>query len=394
MTASHRDIVLLSTADWDNPFWTNKQHVATQLAAQGHKVLYIDSLGLRRPSLSGQDLKRIVNRLRKGMRAPKEVRPHLWVWSPVVLPLQGIHAVQLLNKLVLKAGLAWWRWRLGLRPDLLWTYNPMTTRLLGLEGFEHTVYHCVDEIKAQPGMPMREIEAAENELIRQADVLFVTAEALLASRQLLNPETHYFPNVADYGHFSAAQNASTKVPEDLPVGKGPVIGFIGAISGYKLDFELVRKMAERHPNWQIVLIGQVGEGDPWTNVEGLRSLSNVVFLGPRPYSSLPAYLKGFNVAILPSQLNEYTRSMFPMKFFEYLAAGKPVVATNLHALQGYKHVAHIVQSHDEFIAGVEAALLDPQSGLPARLEVAREMTYEVRTQRMLKLLDERFGSVK
>jgi glycosyltransferase involved in cell wall biosynthesis len=388
MKHTPQDIVLLSTADWDNPFWTNKQHVALQLAAQGHKVLYIDSLGLRRPSLSGQDFKRIVARLRKGIRSPREVRPHLWVWSPVVLPLQGVRAVQALNRLVLKAGLSWWRWRLGIKPDLLWTYNPMTTRLMDTSVYGHTVYHCVDEIKAQPGMPMQEIEAAENELVQQADLLFVTAEALLESRKRLNPNTHYFPNVADYAHFSQAMSASTPVAPDLPQGKGPVVGFIGAISGYKLDMPLIKRMAETHPDWQLVLIGQVGEGDPWTNVDELRQRPNIHFMGPRAYQQLPAYLKGFDVAILPSQLNEYTRSMFPMKFFEYLAAGKPVVATNLHALQAFKHVACIADGHDSFVAGVASALAAPQQGLSERLAVAREMTYEARTRRMLNLINE------
>src|SRR4029078_11049766 len=92
------DIVLLSTADWDNPFWTNKQHVAQELARRGHRVLYIDSLGLRRPSATGRDLRRVLRRLFPALRRPRAVRDRLWVWSPVVIPLQRFGAVRWINK--------------------------------------------------------------------------------------------------------------------------------------------------------------------------------------------------------------------------------------------------------------------------------------------------------
>jgi glycosyltransferase involved in cell wall biosynthesis len=380
------NIVLLSTADWDNPFWTNKQHVAVELARLGHKVLYIDSLGLRRPSASAQDLKRIWIRLNKGLRAPRKERENLWVWSPITIPLQGYKLVQLLNKFILTIGLKFHLWRLRISPQILWTYNPMSTVVLNLGDFSSVVYHCVDEIKAQPGMPIAEIEKAETELTQKAQIVFVTAEALLESRKQLNPETYYFSNVADFVHFSLARDVHTAIPNDLTCLPGPIIGFVGAISGYKLDFALLKVMAQKHPEWSIVLIGKVGEGDPWTDLVGLNEFKNIHFLGPKAYKDLPGYLKGFAVAILPSLLNEYTRSMFPMKFYEYLAAGKPVVATNLHALKSQGQIAYIAESHEDFIEGVEKALASPLTGLEERLKAAREMTYEVRTEKMLALV--------
>jgi len=134
------------------------------------------------------------------------------------------------------------------------------------------------------------------------------------------------------------------------------------------------------------LIGKVGEGDPHTDVSSLQALPNVHFIGPRAYGGLPACLKGFDVAILPCMLNEYTRSMFPMKFFEYLAAGLPVVSTALHALMAHKDVAYIANDKDDFIAGVESALRGEAAPLAKRLDLALEQTYERRTERMLRLL--------
>jgi glycosyltransferase involved in cell wall biosynthesis len=381
------DIVLLSTADWDNPFWTNKQHVALELARRGHRVLYIDSLGLRRPSATGRDLRRVVRRLFRALRPPRAVRDGLWVWSPVVIPLQQFAVVRRINKTLLSAGLFAWCARLRIRRHLLWTYNPMTTRLFPTGDFDKVVYHCVDEIKAQPGMPSQTIEEAEALLLKTADLCFVTAEHLLQTRRALNQNTHYFPNVADFQHFATARAPTTTIPADLACLPRPRIGFIGAISGYKLDLTLLRHLSQAHPEWSIVLIGEVGEGDPWTDLAPLRSLPNVHLLGPRSYAELPAYLKGFDVAMLPSSLNTYTRGMFPMKFFEYLAAGCTVVSTDLPALQSYAGVATLAKTHDEFTAAVERGLTGHGPPLDARLGVAREHTYEQRTGRMMALVD-------
>lgn len=385
-TAETRDVVLLSTADWDNPFWTNKQHVACELARRGYRVLYVDSIGLRQPSATAQDFGRIWRRLKKGLRPASAVRDNLWVWSPLVIPLQRYSWVRAINRLLLAGGLRFWMWRRGIAPDVMWTYNPMTLAFFSNERFTCTVYHCVDEIKAQPGMPVAQIEAADTALVKAADVVFVTAEYLLESRRVFNPNTHYFSNVADFAHFARARDEATAVPADIAALPGPVVGFVGAISSYKVDFELLRNMALQHPEWSIALIGKVGEGDPHTNVATLESLPNVHLLGPKDYADLPACLKGFDVAILPCMLNEYTRSMFPMKFFEYLAAGLPVVSTALHALQGHGDVAYIAKDQADFIVGVEAALRNEVTSLEQRLGLALDQTYERRTERMLRLL--------
>jgi glycosyltransferase involved in cell wall biosynthesis len=383
------DIVLLSTADWDNPFWTNKQHVAVELARRGHRVLYVDSLGLRRPSASAQDLGRIARRLLKGLRPPRRVRERLWVWSPLVIPLQGRAWARYLNRCSLRLGLELWSRWLRLRHDLLWTYNPMTTRLFPTTGFGTVVYHCVDEIEAQRGMPAREIGEAERQLLAAASYCFVTAEHLLETRRSQCSSIHYFPNVADFEHFSKARDAQTLVPKDLATLPRPRIGFVGAISDQKLDLALLRRLATSHPEWSIALIGKIGEGDPWTNIDALRDLKNLHLLGPKPYETLPAYLKGFDVAILPAAMNDYTRSMFPMKFFEYLAAGCPVVSTALPALRAFADVAYLAATHADFVVGVEKALRGNAPALATRLAVAREHTYERRTARMMDLLEAR-----
>ena len=387
MSVSGHDIVLLSTADWDNPFWTNKQHVAMELSRLGHKVLYIESLGLRAPTINKSDISRLFNRLLKGLRFPRKVNEGLWVWSPIVIPLQKYRLVRVINKwmlFVLAKGIAL---MLGFRRPVLWTYNPMTLELLKTGAGTKIVYHCVDEIKAQPGMPVKQIEQAEDRLLKRANYVFVTSEKLYQTRKQINGNTYLLPNVADYDHFSKARNGDLALPGDMAPIKKPIIGFVGALSPYKVDFDLLKFMAGARPDWSIVLIGKVGEGEPGADSSRLDA-ENIHLLGPKPYQDLPAYIQCFDVAIIPVTVNEYTNAMFPMKFFEYLAAGKRVVSTNIDSLRGYSQHALLSEGYEEFVTNIKNVLQEGNDvGLSERLALAKENTYRRRTEKMLAIIN-------
>ena len=380
------DVTLVSTADWDNPYWTNKQHMAVQFAKRGQKVLYIESQGLRAPTATGKDLRRIWHRLLRGLRPPRQVRDNLWVWSPLVIPFHGSALVRRLNRLLLAAGVRTWQAIKGIRPQLMWTYSPMTTELYNPDRYALLVYHAVDDIKEQPGMPRQAIAEAEEALSKRADLIFVTAQNLLEVHSRLNSATHYFSNVADFQHFNRALSSDEQIPSDLMAIPGPRIGFVGAISSYKLDFTLIRTLADRRPHWSFVFIGEIGEGDPLTDPSIFNGAENIHFLGGRPYATLPGYLKGMDVVLQPNRLNEYTRSMFPMKFFEYLAAGRAVVSAPLHALREYADVAAFCNSVDDYLIAIEQALAGQAAPLEKRLAAAREQTYDRRTDRMMDLV--------
>lgn len=392
---SSRDVVMLATADWDHPFWTNKQHVAKAMADLGSRVLYVESVGLRPPRLEAQDLHRIWRRLRRGLRPPRQVAPRVWVWSPLLLPAPRRAWQRVLNRYVFSAMLWLWRRWLGLSADLLWTYNPLTGQLLRLRshGFRQLVYHCVDDLTAQPCMPVALIKSLEQQLCRASDWVFVTSPELFKLRSGWNPSTRYYPNVADVEHFAQARDLDRPVPDDLQsLPPGPRLGFIGAISSYKLDFDLLAQLSRRRPDAQIVLIGRVGEGDPATLLHQLDHCSNVHMLGPRPYRQLPSYLRGFDLALLPCVINAYTCSMFPMKFFEYLAAGVPVLTTDLPALSDYRHLAHVCDSPHDFLVKADQLIPmivgQPKGALAVQLDALPDLcSYRVRTQRMLRDLE-------
>ncbi|MBJ7556458.1 glycosyltransferase, partial [Marinomonas spartinae] len=146
-------------------------------------------------------------------------------------------------------------------------------------------------------------------------------------------------------------------------------------------------LAESNKSWQIVLIGKVGEGSPNDKIDSLDNIENIHFMGPRSYGSLACYLKAFDVAILPTLKNEYTKSMFPMKFFEYLMAGKNVVSTRLDSLTDYEEFYFPADTPEEFCASIKAVLQDDSKiNNPAILEVLYKNTYEYRNKKMLEII--------
>ena len=392
------DIVLLSTADWDHPLWTNKQHVACSLASEGERVLYVESLGLRSVQAKTQDFRRILRRLLLGLRFVRQVRPGIWVLSPLVLP-GGSQGVALrLNRLMLRCSVSLACWVLRFRSPWLWTYNPLTLLYLPLKGFTLSVYHAVDAVQEQPCMPRALIESEEARLCRSVNQVFTTSPYLAERLAMHTDRICYEPNVADRDHFSTAleqrQDPGVVDPPELRGIPEPKIGFVGAISSYKLDFALIRSVALRHPEWHFVFIGPQSEGEPSTDLTQLCGLGNVHWLGPKPYSQLPRFLAGFQCAWLPLQCNAYTRAMFPMKFFEYLFAGLPVVSTRIHALRSFEAICRLCPPEPlEFSKQIQQVLAGEGPTLEQRLSGIEGYTYVSRTRRMLKLLRHQFGCV-
>ncbi len=223
-------------------------------------------------------------------------------------------------------------------------------------------------------------------MLERGDVVFATSRPLFERLGALQPgKTYYLPNVADFDHFSAARSIGAIPPEIARIPR-PRLGFVGAISSHKLDLDLISGVAEQRPHWHWVLVGPPGIAESRHGRAALQR-PNVHLLGHRPYQALPNYLRGIDVAVLPCKINPYTRSMFPLKFFEYLAAGKPVVATSLPALQGYSESYVKADSVEEFCQAVEMILSGRRPDEQLCLELAKRHTWDSRLDQMLEIID-------
>lgn len=331
-----RDIVCVGFADWDTALQTNQHHLMKRLAAE-NRVLFIESLGLRRPQLAGRDLKRLARRLRRGLSGARET-DGLHVLSPLVLPLHANAFVRALNRRLLRMFVRRATRKLGMRRPTLWAYVPQAESLLEVLQPGLVIYHCVDDIAAQPGIDAASFRSAETRFAARADLVLASAPGLAERLRSISDNVIYAPNVADTSLFSGALEDGPIDPA-LAALPAPRIVFTGAVVATKLDMGLLVELAKARPSWSFALVGPVGLGDPSTNVSALAAEPNLHLLGARTYEQLPSVLRGADAGLIPYARNQLTDSIFPMKVYEYLAAGLPVVATPLPSLSGIDAVA-------------------------------------------------------
>jgi glycosyltransferase involved in cell wall biosynthesis len=331
-----RDIVCIGFADWDTDLWTNQHHLMARLARE-NRVLFVESLGLRQPQLAGRDLARVWRRLGRGVAPPRAV-DGLHVLAPLVLPFHRYRAVRALNKRLLRTLVRRAAGRLGLQRPILWAYVPQAEVLVEALDPSLVIYHCVDDIAAQERIDTASFRSAEERFATRADLVLASAPALARRLRTVSSNVLEVPNVADTELFSRALDPGAPDPAvgALPA---PRIVFTGAIVSIKLDFPLIAELARLRPAWSFALVGPVGPGDPRTDVSQLASEPNLHLLGARAYAELPGVLRGADAGLIPYARNELTASIFPMKVYEYLAAGLPVVATPMPALAGVADVA-------------------------------------------------------
>ena len=373
-----RDIVCVGFADWDTELWTNQQHLMSRLAQGGSRVLFVESLGLRRPTLAGRDIRRIARRVRRGVAPPRRALDSLPVLSPLVLPLHSVGAVRAVNARLLPWLVRRGAQRAGLGDGpVLWSYVPQAEALLDALDPSLVVYHCVDDISAHERIDTASFLAAEERFARRADLVIASAPSLAERMRALNRETELMPNVADVALFATALQDGP-VDAALDALPHPRIVFTGAVSGAKVDLGLLEQLAALRPGWSIALVGPVGLGDPLTDVSALERASNVHLLGPRRYEDLPAVLRGADAALIPYAVNPLTAAVFPMKVYEYLAAGLPVVASPLPSIAGVEGI-ETADGADAFAAALDAALAaDSPDARRARNALADGHSWEAR----------------
>jgi glycosyltransferase involved in cell wall biosynthesis len=316
------DIICFSN-DWDgDPL--SKKHIALRLARK-NRVLWVNSTGNRNPTASVRDLRRIWKKLWQYCRGCRPVEENIHVFSPLVIPFHGSRAARWINRRLLAWDLRRACRNLGFQKPITWSFVPSSADVAGSLGERLVVYHCVDEYSEFTGTNKTAILDMERRLMERADLVVVSSSRLYETKLRHNRNTFLVTHGVDVAHFRKACLEETATPQDCAALRGPVIGFFGLIGDW-VDLEIVRHLAVSRPEWSLLLIGKVEAG---VDTSALRKLTNVHILGRRPYQSLPAYCKAFDIAILPFVVNELTLAANPLKLREYLAAGLPVVATPL-----------------------------------------------------------------
>ncbi len=363
----NRDMLCFSH-DWTGAA-LSKNHLM-RLLSQRNRVLWINSIGYRRPTATGSDIKRIFNKLSAAAQPIAEVEPNLFVFNPLVLPAYG-GAWAGLNRRWLQSQVRRAMRRLGFNRPINFVFNPTAALVAGTLGEEKIVYYCVDEYSAFSGVNAESLVRLEAQMLQKADLVVVSSERLYKAKFPANPNTILVRHGVDFDHFRKALDTNTAIPAEIANLPRPVIGYFGLISADWVDISLLQHLAEAIPEASLVMLGKVA-----MDISALQRLPNVHFLGRKPYETLPNYCKGFDAAIVPFPINQATLSANPLKMREYLAAGLPVISTAIPEAQAVEQ-CRIGADADSFVAEVRSALRSPGPS-EARSQTMRNESWATR----------------
>jgi glycosyltransferase involved in cell wall biosynthesis len=375
--------------------WRDSQQIMSRIAAR-NRVLFFEPGRDHERSAVFERVRNLPNFLRLltfreqenlyVIQTPSSL-PHLRRHLPRAVLKTTMPMVNRINTRILLRHVQWAMKAFAVKDPILWLYSPAHKDLVGKCGERMVCYFNYDEFaEFVHNAHIRDlVQRWDDELARRVDVVFATSRAQTKRRKALNPNTFFIPNGVDFDLFHRALDPQLPVPDDISVIPRPIIGFAGWL-GYHIDVRLLVRIAEEYKYCSLVLVGPE-ELPRGKDRRRLRELPNVSFLGRKDRTSLPNYLKVFDVALMPWSLDGHVRSAYPLKLHEYLAAGRSCVATALPELLPYRSVIRIAETHEEFIGHIRDALSDySPEAIDARVAVARQNTWDQRVAEIYRIL--------
>lgn len=250
-----------------------------------------------------------------------------------------------------------------------------------------SIYHCVDPVITP--YDIKHGKLSEKILVNISDVIICTSRQLFNEKKLMHPNTYFIPNAADIRHSIRAMDPNLPIHKSLKDIKKPIAGYFGNIER-RINFDLIREVALRNKKINFVFSGPV---EKHLVPDFFFEIPNIHFTGRIPYAQMPEILKGFDVALIPFKKNEESGTVFPLKLFEYLGAGKPVIATDFNLdLQNFTHnLVKYCSNSSEFSFAINEALENDSLALQKeRIELASHHTWEKRVLEIENIIDKHF----
>jgi teichuronic acid biosynthesis glycosyltransferase TuaH len=378
------DIIFVSMEDWDE-VWRRNQFVCAELARRhtGIKILFV---GL--PRNLTNDLRRCQLRsvLKPGMWTvpgmENVVVMHPWKVLPHTLAWGRRGNERLMRRQVRSAAQ-----KLGMRRAILWLNPHHAVHMAGRMGECGVVYDVTDDwITLTQKSWLKDLTVRQDaELCRKADAVIVCSQRLLEMKRPLAGQVHLIANGVDAEHYRAVLEDYAPLPDAARNWKPPVLGYTGTLHTDRIDVDLLETVARKLPHASIVLIGpnHLARGD----LSRLRACGNIFLTGEVSYRLLPQYMRGFDVCITPHRMSEFTESLNPIKLWEYLAAGKPIVATDVAGFRDYRQLIRIARGADEFVAAIHQALGEGNALSQARRDEAARHSWRARVDQIEVILE-------
>lgn len=380
-----REIVCLSTTDWDYP-WGSRQQLMTRFA-KANRVLFVEYQSSFLHTLLGREggRPRAHPRLRR-------VNDNLYVYTPKRgLPF-GYYslAVNAINQMVLGRQIRELIRLFSFRDVVLWVFAPCSLSLIGKLGEKASVYHAIDLYKEEIDSRVRRevIHALERRHVPSADLVFASSRKIVVYLRELNDNIFLYPSAAD------GSEETVSIAADFPCPKvtGLVAGIVGTIDE-RFDYELISYLSEHHGDITYIIVGPMVGTQRKRAISALAGKKNIMFIGEVDRARVPACIKRFDVCLLPYKKTEFTDAISPIKVFEYLLQGKPVVATDLDGLRDLGDAIYRAKTKEEFGGLIRVALSEQDENIVnKRVQVARKNTWEDRYCSMSQLINDHLSS--
>ena len=394
------DIIYFTLFPWDNAY-SSVSLSFTREFCKNNRVFYINPpytikdflSGLHQPSVK----KRSLDQLRHQMRyekIPSFPDNVIAVHPPMTLPINFLangylyrtfH--QLNNKIILNT-----IQKVIKDYDLknfiyLNCFNPYYAGYLpkGM-GQQLSIYQCIDDMYGEE-YTAKHGARIEKEILKNVDIALVTSRNLWKLKSEFNPNTYILHNAVDSNIFRKAVEQRLPKPKELENIKTKIIGFTGNLNEYRVNYALIKKVAERHKDKTVVLVGPLNSND--YKIHGLDKMPNVILTGGKNINELPYFLQHFDCAIIPFHCNRLTRSVYPLKINEYLAAGRPVITTNFSEdIRSFRNVTYLADNDNMFLGLINRAIDEnSEEKITQRIAVSEENTWKVRVQQFWSIVE-------
>ncbi len=271
---------------------------------------------------------------------------------------------------------------------LSWVYVPSQVDYTGLVGDSKYIYECFDNYSEfEFGfMNNRQVAYYDRILTRDAFMVFNTARRLYEEKVKVNPSSYYIPNAVNLDLFTTTAKQNNGIPYDMKNLQHPIVGFIGNVDSNFVDCDLIEYIVSVNPSFSFVFIGKINKSK---EVDVFLKRPNVYYLGYKKYEDIPSYVLSFDVGIIPFKINEITRCLNPLKIYEYMAVGCPVLATEIPELKTFSNLISIANSNDKFDFNLKKVVSSDLSKLKERLlNEAKQHTWDSRTTEMISYIQD------
>ncbi len=381
---SNRDIVIIGQQPWDTKIGSNCKNIAEEFSVH-NRVLYVNTPLDRKTSLtrSGEEEVQFRKKVIKGIEEPlSKINDNMWNFTPRFMsesinwisfkPLYS--AINRHNNKRFAREIDYACKKLNFKDIILFNDSLMFMGFYLKEYLNPSIYiyYIRDNLITQPYFRKHALKL-EPQLMRKADLVVSNSDYLANYARKYNPKSFMVGQGCDVSHFNDDEGKMPVAGDLLNIDK-PIIGYVGFLTGIRLDIEVLEHIARSRPDWSLVLVGP--EDEAFKNSE-LHKMSNVHFLGSKPVEMLPNYIKGFDVCINPQLVNELTIGNYPRKIDEYLAMGKPVVATPTEAMNYFADYTYLAPTREAYVDKIEMALKEDDNAKQSkRKQFARSHTWE------------------